>query len=202
MADPTLEEVRERRTAAAQELADLQNARGAALADGASFDDRKIARATAEIGRLNDLESELVRRAREADDQAAGERRERTLASIARVGAERTTALVAAEAACREMVSAMTDSLLAGADLQALYGQLGEHGPPALSGGPAMRVLSEKLSAVLKIVSGHASWFGRLRLASSYFKSNQPWTQEGRSPAAPRPGPARKLEPYQPEGTP
>ncbi len=174
--------IEERRAALKARLEDLHHARGRARLDAAPFDDDEIVAAERELGALEDEGSELARRTREAEQQAAVERQQRIQENIARVQGERLKALATAEAACREMCSQIASVLDLGQQLHELYAALGETGPPALAGQAAVRALSEKLSAALKTLSRDPERFGSMQLVRSWRRPDQSWCDDRLTP--------------------
>ncbi len=91
---------------------------------------------------------------------------------------ERLEALTEAENNCRAMIKAMGHVLQLGADASAVYNALGERPLPGLAGESCMRMLGEKLSAVLKPITKNGPRLGTLMLARTWRQPDQSWAED------------------------
>ena len=120
---------------------------------------------------------EARRLAREEAEQAATKRHAEQQAELGELGEKRRAALVEAEAACRAMCTALTQLLALGDDMTKLHAALGSEMPSGLTRPSALRHLSGCISTALRAVTGHASRFGDLALATTWRRPEQPWVE-------------------------
>ncbi len=110
--------------------------------------------------------------------KAAGKHREELSRRRDKLVEDRLAALTEAENNCRAMIKAMGKVLQLGADASAVYNALGERPLPGLAGESCMRMLGEKLSAVLKPITKNGPRLGTLMLARTWRQPDQSWAED------------------------
>lgn len=149
-----------RRTELEQEAARQRDAAAAALEAGEAFDYAALDGIEREMQTLEELELKRQRDARAAADAAMSEQLETLRSSASDTFTSYQQAQQRAEAATRDLAAAIRDIRSASAGLTQLASAQGK--TMGLTGGvgPIERRLSERIMAVLRLVTGHPAGIG------------------------------------------
>lgn len=171
----------ERRKDVLASLDVLRRKRGAAVLDGAPFDDNQIIAAEQEIDALAQAEIEAVRR--ERDDEAT--RLEELVVSLSNELNEkeedRLVAIRQAEKGARELVAGLTAAFDAADSIRNLARRLGRPVPTKIDRPAMAGRLSQRLVAILATLPGHPYRFGSVEWRSCWRRAEDDWAACERS---------------------
>jgi hypothetical protein len=165
-----------RREEALARLAALRDARGAAMADGLAFDDRRIAQAEIDLERIADEQAALSLRSRLAAEQALRARREQARSAVEASERRRLKCIERAERACREFVQAIRDLQV---ETKIMLEQLSavQIAPPMQLAGYIDNLSHRVVAEFSKIDPERpiAVQFGKIRFGSTYYQAGDDW---------------------------
>lgn len=173
-----------RRQDALARLETLRRRRGAAVLDGAPFDDDEIDKAEHEIDALAQAEVEAAHRARDAEVARLAEISESLGADIARKEGERLAAIARAEKGARDLVAGLGAALQAAGEIRGLARQRGQAVPAKLDGPALASRLSQRLVAILATLPDHTYRFGAVEWRSCWRKAEDEWAAHERAELA------------------
>jgi len=154
----------------------MRRQRAADILSGKRFKDAEaLAAAETELDALDDAEAEAGRRARQAAEEAETRRRLKLRGEISVKAKAYFVAVSKADAATRDLVSALIEARTLAGEISKLFAVSGERTPRGSDPAAFDRRFSERLSAQLKTISGHAIRWGDLELATAWRKPGENW---------------------------
>lgn len=121
---------------------------------------------------------EAQHKARADAEKAELSRRRDILARADGIEQSRLTAVADAERSARAMADAIRDVLRLGGELRSTLKELGDVPAFSMSDATVERRLSERLSAVLRDITGHQTRFGRITIARTWRKPDEDWVAD------------------------
>jgi hypothetical protein len=156
------------RTATEARIAELRQARGAALIDGIAFpDDRELWRLEAKLDAIAAAEIEESRRNRAVRDANENRRVAEIVARLRIAHKLHAEALVAGQKAMGELVEAFLRIIASASEIRTLWDRIGKPPPPGFTEKEVPIMLSHRLIAALYQIGRHKSRFGEIRFMSS-----------------------------------
>lgn len=140
----------------------MRQARGAAYADGTTYDDTEIATVSAELDALSEAEGEVVRRDRKAQADARTVQRTKSVNQLLKAHTARLEAVGKAEKAASELVAALVDIEAQASVMQECAVSLGSNRIGSISTNSLRGRLARMLTRSFKPLMGTSSRWGSI----------------------------------------
>ena len=168
----------EQRSEAEHKLESLRRKRGSDVLDGKVIDHSRVIEAEGNIDALFDAEAVADKRAREDAEEAVEARLTELKGRIAKKAEGYFLTIQEAERETRALVASLKETIVFGREISDLCKEIGTKPPQGISGPPLERRLGDRLSALLRTVTGHPTRLGSIKLMTTWRKPEDSWIDQ------------------------